>query len=105
MAEVREGYQRVAALHDVPDGGCLAAEVAGKPVVLVRRGRQVTALDNCCPHAGAPLSEGFVEGNLLTCAWHGFTFDVDSGLSSDGAGFCVPRHDVVVEGDDVLVRA
>ena len=66
-----EGYQRVAALADLPDGGCLAIDVDGRPVVLVRLGDEVRALENSCPHAGAPLSEGFIEGRLLTCAWHG----------------------------------
>ena len=37
-------------------------EVDGRPLVLVRQGERVHALDDACPHAGAPLSEGFVEG-------------------------------------------
>jgi nitrite reductase/ring-hydroxylating ferredoxin subunit len=97
------GYQRVAALSDIPARGCLAIEVEGRPVVLVRRGDKVTALENRCPHAGAPLSEGFLEGCQLTCSWHGWTFDVDTGISVDDPELVVPTFPVMVEGTDVLV--
>ena len=99
-----EGWQRVAALEEVPDGGCLAVDHAGHPVVLVRTGEQVRALENVCPHAGAPLSEGFLEDGKLTCAWHGWTFDVQSGRSCDGAGMAVPVHEVKVEDGQVFLR-
>ena len=99
-----DGYQRVAAFEDVPDGGCLAVDLDGRPVVLVRRGETVHALENCCPHAGAPLSEGFVEGNQITCSWHGWCFELSTGLSLDQAGLGIPVFDVRVEGTDILVR-
>jgi nitrite reductase/ring-hydroxylating ferredoxin subunit len=37
------------------------------------------AIDNACPHAGAPLSEGELEGTRITCPFHGWAFDVISG--------------------------
>lgn len=37
-------------------------------------GRAV-ALDDRCPHRGAPLSSGEVTGETLACGYHGFTFD------------------------------
>ena len=98
------GYQRVAALTDVPDGGCLAVEAGGKSLVLVRRGSVVTALENRCPHAGAPLSEGFLEHRLLTCSWHGWSYDVESGVSPDDPEVRVPVFAVRVEGADIFVR-
>ena len=104
MAEAIEGYTRVASLLDLPDGACTAVEVNGQSLVLIRRGDTVTTLDNRCPHAGAPLSEGFVEGRQVTCAWHGFTFDVVTGESADQTGLTVPTHETRVEGGEVLVR-
>ena len=88
----------------MPDGGCLAVDVGDRPVVLVRRGDVVTALENRCPHAGAPLSEGFLEGCLLTCAWHGWTWNVETGVSTDDPEARVPMLDVRVEDGDVFVR-
>jgi nitrite reductase/ring-hydroxylating ferredoxin subunit len=36
-------------------------------------------LKNECPHAGGPLGEGFLDGPVVTCPWHGWQFDVTSG--------------------------
>lgn len=99
-----EGYQSAAPLQDVPDGGTLAVEVGGVPIVLVRRGSRVTALENRCPHAGAPLSEGFVEGDRITCSWHGWTFELDGGRCPDDPSACVPTYDVRIEDGMVFVR-
>jgi nitrite reductase/ring-hydroxylating ferredoxin subunit len=35
---------------------------------------------NSCPHAGGNLSAGRIEGNVVTCPWHDWAFDLDSGL-------------------------
>lgn len=101
---MREGYQRVAALAEIPDGGCLAVELDGEGVVLFRRGDRITALENRCPHAGAPLSEGFVEGDQITCAWHGWSFAIDTGVSLDDPEMKVPRLETVVDDGDVFLR-
>lgn len=104
MSAGDEGYQRVAALEDVPDGGCLSVELAGRSLVLVREGREVHALEDRCPHAGAPLSQGFVEGGTITCSWHGWTFEVASGRSADMEDLAVASFPVRVEGGQVFVR-
>jgi nitrite reductase/ring-hydroxylating ferredoxin subunit len=37
------------------------------------------AIDNFCPHKGAPLSEGQICGHIVECSWHGWQFDVRTG--------------------------
>lgn len=46
------------------------------PVLLYRRedGRPV-AIENRCPHRGAPLSLGCLKGDEVQCGYHGFRFD------------------------------
>jgi nitrite reductase/ring-hydroxylating ferredoxin subunit len=39
------------------------------------------AVENSCPHAGAFLNEGMVTDNILTCIWHGWRFDLETGQS------------------------
>jgi nitrite reductase/ring-hydroxylating ferredoxin subunit len=99
-----EGYHRVAALTDLPEGGTLAVEVDGRPVVLVRDGDAVHAMDDACPHAGAPLSEGVVDEGALTCTWHGWGFRLKDGVCLDQPGVVAICHRVKVVDGDVLVR-
>ena len=49
------------------------------------------ALDNNCPHNGGPLGRGSLEGNELTCPWHGYRWDVTSGRNWLGANSFVSR--------------
>ena len=52
---------------------------------LFRYGEEVVAFTNVCPHQGGPLVLGDIEdigGQLyVTCPWHGFRFDVRTGVS------------------------
>ena len=46
------------------------------PVLLYRRENgTVAAIENRCPHRGAPLSLGCLKGDAVQCGYHGFTFD------------------------------
>ena len=103
VSESPAGYQRVATLGAVPDGGSLAVAVDGRRIVLFRRGERVVALDDTCPHAGAPLSEGVVDGEAVTCTWHGWSFRLEDGACLDQPGVSVPCHRVRVVDGDVYV--
>ena len=60
------------------------------------------ALDNACPHQGYGLATGALDGELLTCQWHNWKFDVNDGHCVIGEED-VACHAVRVEGDDVIV--
>ena len=64
---------------------------------------QYGALDNRCPHQGGPLGEGSIENGLLRCPWHGWEYNVKTGVSVNNPSACVASYPVVVEGDEVKV--
>ena len=67
-------------------------------------GDALHALENLCPHAGAPLSEGCLEGPIVTCTLHGWRFDVRTGFDPDHAdGFPIPCFAVRVAGARIEV--
>lgn len=98
---------RVAKLSDIPESGALGVSVGDDqaPLGLFRRGDEVFAMDDRCPHAGSRLSSGRVCGTVVTCALHFWDFDVRTGLppgTSDGRALaCYP---VRIDGDDVFVE-
>lgn len=62
----------VACTSDELGDNPLGRRICGHKVVFYRDGAgQVAALEDFCPHRGAPLSLGFVEDNLLVCGYHG----------------------------------
>jgi nitrite reductase/ring-hydroxylating ferredoxin subunit/uncharacterized membrane protein len=62
-----------------PDGEPRAAVAQDTPVLLLRHGDGIHAIHNRCSHRGCMLSEGEVEGHVVTCPCHGSRFDVTDG--------------------------
>ena len=93
-------FQRVARVAELPEGRGLCVQVDGIEVGLFRVGSEICAIENACPHAGDPLSEGRLDGAVVTCRAHGWSFDVRTGFRpSDADGFPIPRFAVrVVDG-------
>jgi len=61
------------------------AEAGGARVMLHRRGTQIYAISDVCPHAGGPLHEGTVDDDLcVTCPWHGSRFRLSDGRAVRG---------------------
>jgi phenylpropionate dioxygenase-like ring-hydroxylating dioxygenase large terminal subunit len=60
--------------------------LCGQPLVLVRNAGVVWALEDRCPHRGAPLSAGCLSAKGLQCPYHGWTFDAE-GICRDMPGW------------------
>ncbi|MBT4865448.1 MAG: Rieske 2Fe-2S domain-containing protein, partial [Planctomycetaceae bacterium] len=62
------------------------------------------ALDGVCPHAGGPLGEGGLSGNIVTCPWHGWQFDVTTGTHCLNANLVHASLPISVDGGEVYVE-
>ena len=69
----------VAKIEELPPGTCKSVEAQGILIALCNVGGTVYALDNTCPHAGGPIGEGTIIGDVITCPWHGWRFNVRTG--------------------------
>jgi nitrite reductase/ring-hydroxylating ferredoxin subunit len=96
-------FIRVASIGEIPVGESRLFEIAGHQIAIFNVGGHLHAIDNVCPHQGGPLAEGELDGCIVTCPWHGWTYDVTTGISPDAAEVHVPRFAVRVDGDDVSV--
>lgn len=77
--------------------------VNGQDVALFRRGEEVLAIGNDCPHQGASLCEGWVEDDIVICPVHGWEFDMRSGACMTVPGENVPRYVATVEDGAIYV--
>lgn len=66
---------------DVPADRPVAFETGGAKVIVVSVGGRLRAFRNACGHIGLPLDRGIVdaEAGTITCPWHAYRFDADSG--------------------------
>lgn len=73
--------------------------VDGRSIALFNIGGTLSAIDNSCPHNGASLANGQLEGTLLRCPAHGLRFDVTTGCMPGAGGLRVKTFPIrVVEG-------
>jgi nitrite reductase/ring-hydroxylating ferredoxin subunit len=63
----------------LPVGENRCVEVGGVVVGLFRTADGIFALNNECPHRGAPLHEGWVADGHVTCPLHQWEFDLATG--------------------------
>jgi nitrite reductase/ring-hydroxylating ferredoxin subunit len=74
---------RLAALADLPED--LPRRISSSPpLAVVRHGETVHVFEDRCPHAGAILSRGSLDGDRLTCPVHKGVFEIDTGRSVGG---------------------
>ena len=99
----RPPFVKVATVSEIPEGTVKHIVVHDKPMALARVEGQFYAVNAICPHRGGPLAEGTLNGCIITCPWHGWTFDVRSGLPDHPGGHSISAYEVRVEGDDVLI--
>ena len=78
--------------------------VDGRHVALFRLGEEVFALDNLCLHRGGPICDGQIMGGVVTCPWHGWSYEIKTGTLVQDPRIRISRHDVRVNGDGVEVR-
>jgi nitrite reductase/ring-hydroxylating ferredoxin subunit len=95
---------KVLELSALPTGQIALVTFDGEDVVLFRRGDGIFAFGNRCPHQEGSLSDGFIEGDIVTCPLHGWEFDVRSGLCMTIPGESVPRYEVTVEDGAVFLE-
>lgn len=96
-------FVRVATVGEIPPGTGRTVEVEGRRIAVFNVDGTFHAIDDACGHKGGPLGEGELDGCVVTCPWHGWTYDVTTGVSPDDPDAVVARYDVKVEGDDLLV--
>jgi cytochrome P450/nitrite reductase/ring-hydroxylating ferredoxin subunit len=79
-----DAFVRVASLADLAGPGPFPASASGVDVALVRAKAGWRAFDGRCPHQGALLGEGEIEGDKLVCRNHRWRFSIESGQRQGG---------------------
>jgi nitrite reductase/ring-hydroxylating ferredoxin subunit len=97
-------WVKVATVEDVPPGTGKELAARGRVVALFNVDGTFYALDGVCPHAGGPLGNGLLRGNVVTCPWHGWQFDVTTGQHCLNANLRHQGFPVKLAGNDVLVE-
>jgi len=98
-------FVAVLASAELPQGKPVVAEAGRVPILLVRDGDTIHAVQNWCTHAGGPLDEGTIADGIAECPWHGSRFCLSDGRPLQGpASMPLRTFDVHEAGGQIFVR-
>jgi toluene monooxygenase system ferredoxin subunit len=96
-------FQKVATLESLWSGEMTSVVVQEQQILLINIADTIYAYADVCPHKRTPLSEGSLDGRVLTCATHQWEFDVGTGIGINPDSACLEAFAVKVENGDILV--
>lgn len=90
--------------EQIPEGDCAAVTIEGREIVVIHASDAFHAIDDECPHQGAALSDGVVDGGLIICPLHYWEFEYETGACLEEPDCPVARHECKVENGRVLIK-
>jgi nitrite reductase/ring-hydroxylating ferredoxin subunit len=96
-------FVKVASTSDLKPGTAMTVVVNGIDIALYNVGGKIYATDNTCVHQGGPLGEGILEGEVISCPWHMWEYNVCTGEKLGNNSIKLSTYPVEVEGTDIKV--
>jgi len=95
---------RATKTSEIAPGQIREFQLDGHTVAIANLGGTFYAIDNTCLHRGGPLGQGVMDGQKITCPWHGWQFDVTNGKAVLNPAVGVGCYKTEVHGDDLFVE-
>lgn len=99
-----EQWRDLVAAADVPLGATVAMPVGERDVFVHHSSGEFLVYDGRCPHMDTPMDGSHLDGYLLTCPRHGWTFDVRSGACVRAGQGSLRRYESRVVNGRVQAR-
>ncbi|MEG3896765.1 MULTISPECIES: Rieske (2Fe-2S) protein [unclassified Microcoleus] len=97
-------WVEITGLNQVPESDILKVKVEGTSLIFNRQGMNVTCYRNACSHLEYPIDMGKVNSGIITCPFHKYQFQLDSGKCLNALADSLESYPVKIEGDRVFVE-
>jgi nitrite reductase/ring-hydroxylating ferredoxin subunit len=94
---------KMGTLAELPVGGVLEKRIMARRVAVFNIAGQLYGIESDCKHMRASLANGEVKDGVLTCRWHHWRYNLETGECLDLEGARLKRYDVEIEGDAIFV--
>ena len=98
-------FVSVAQVNDIPPGQGKTIQVGGKNIAVFNVEGTFYAVDDTCLHRGGPLGEGELTGHLVACPWHGWKYDLRTGISITNPAAKVGCYETKIEGEELYISS
>ncbi len=96
-------FRKVTALEEMWDGEMRGFIVDSRKVLIIKLDGEVYAYEDRCAHLGVALSEGMLEGCVLTCGAHHYQYDARTGRGVNPKSVRLRTYPVAIEDGEILV--
>ena len=98
-------FVAIGTIDEIKEGRAKIVSLAGERVAVFRHEGRISAISNVCQHQNGPLGEGRIIDGCVTCPWHGYQYDPETGASPPPFTERVPTFDVRLEGRRIFVSS
>ena len=95
---------KVGTANDLKDGQAKVVNANGTEIALYNVKGKYFATQNNCLHRNGPLGEGALEGETITCPWHGWQYDVKTGENQVSKAIKLQVYKVEVKGEELFIE-
>ncbi|HVE56879.1 MAG TPA: Rieske 2Fe-2S domain-containing protein [Pyrinomonadaceae bacterium] len=91
-------------LEEIPEKRACIRTISGERVAIFKYDGKISAVSNVCQHQNGPLGEGRIIDGCITCPWHGFQYQPETGASPPPFTEKVPTFNVKIQEGKVFVH-
>lgn len=102
--DTTEGFIDACAVADIPENRARIVCLSGERVAIFKYDGKISAVSNVCQHQNGPLGEGKIVFGCITCPWHGYQYQPETGASPPPFVEKVPTFNVRVKNCRVFVH-
>jgi len=94
---------KMGTLAELPVGGVLEKRIMARRVAVFNVAGKLYGIESDCKHMRASLASGDISDGVLTCRWHHWRYDLQTGECLDLEGARLKRYEIDVEDDVIFV--
>ena len=99
-----DAFEEVCSVDSIPENRARVVTLGGERIAVFRHSGKVSAVSNVCRHQNGPLGEGKIIDGCITCPWHGYQYDPETGAAPPPFDDRVPTYEARVVDGKVLVN-
>jgi nitrite reductase (NADH) small subunit len=88
---------------EISDKECKVFYANSQSIAVYRDGESYHAFENSCPHKQLELEKGMIKDGVITCPWHRFRYDLQTGQSLTNRQLKLHIYQAVVDGNDLVI--
>ncbi len=93
-------FVSVGKIDELSEGEGRSYDVQDRAIAVFLVDGQLYAIEDQCPHMGAALSAGHLEGCQVSCPWHAWRFDIRDGAWCDSPQVKIDAFETrIVDGE------